>query len=235
MFQDGDGMMKPEFIVMLTNNDTTVANALELFEELRDIPIRHWGFKDVGLPRDRMKSLVKNMKDAGKVTCLEVVSLTETDGLAGARLAVEAGFDYLMGTVYYDSINDYLADKAVLYYPFPGHVHGHPSILDGSVEQIVEHACQLESNGVDGLDLLTYRYTGDAQKLLQEVVRATNVPVISAGSIATFDRIAEVWSCGAWGFTIGSALIQKRMAPDSSIRDNVLTVWNWLQQTNSLV
>jgi len=38
-----------------------------------------------------MKQLVKAMKQAGKTTFLEVVSLSEEEGLAGAKLAVEAG------------------------------------------------------------------------------------------------------------------------------------------------
>jgi len=42
--------MKPEFILMLTYNDRTVEKAMELFEECKDTPVTHWGFKDVGLP-----------------------------------------------------------------------------------------------------------------------------------------------------------------------------------------
>ncbi len=71
--------MKPELIVMLTHNDVTVSNALQLFEQSKELPVGHWGFKDVGLPPEQMKELVRRMKDAGKVTCLEVVSLSEED------------------------------------------------------------------------------------------------------------------------------------------------------------
>jgi hypothetical protein len=223
--------MKPEFILMLTYNDQTVRDAKKLFLELRDAPVTQWGFKDVGLPADEMCELVRLMKDAGKTTYLEVVSLTEGEGLAGAKLAVEAGFDILMGTVFYDSINQYLKDKPIRYFPFPGHVYSHPSILDGSIEQIVEHAKYLESQGVQGMDLLTYRYVGDAPQLLREVVKATHVPIVSAGSIATFQRIAEVWDTGAWGFTIGTACFEKKFVQQGTFADNVLAVWDWLQQT----
>ena len=161
--------MKPELIVMLTYNDKTVKNALELFNQMKDTPVTHWGFKDVGLPPEDMKKVVESMNAAGKTTYLEVVSLTEEEGLTGAKLAVECGFNILMGTVFFDSINDYLKEKPVKYYPFPGHVHSHPSILDGKIEEIVQHAHEMEAKGVDGMDLLTYRYSGDAPKLLQEV------------------------------------------------------------------
>ncbi len=224
--------MKPELIVMLTHQDETVKNALELFEACKDLPVKHWGFKDVGLPADQMKALVKRMKQSGKVTFLEVVSLSEAEGLAGAQLAVEAGFDVLMGTVYYDSIHAYLKDKPLKYYPFPGHVYGHPSILGGTIEAIVEHARSLEAKGVHGLDLLGYRYTGDAHKLLQEVVKATSIPIVCAGSIATLKRIAEVWQAGAWGFTIGSAFFDQKFVDGGSLRENIQAVTDWLAATD---
>lgn len=221
---------KPELIVMLTHHDKTVPEAQELFERSRDYPIAHWGFKDVGLAPKEMQAVVTSMKDARKVTFLEVVSLSEEEGLRGARLAVDLGFDILMGTVFYPSIGEYLADKPVRYYPFPGHVHSHPSILDGTIEEIVAHAGELEARGVHGLDLLTYRYNGEASRLLRRVVEATHIPVISAGSIASFERINEVWDSGAWGFTIGSAFFDKKFVPDGSFEQNVLRVCNWLKE-----
>ena len=221
---------KPELIVMLTHQDKTVQNALELFERTKDFPIKHWGFKDVGLSPDEMQKVVAVMKDSAKTTFLEVVSLSEEEGLQGARLAVELGFDILMGTVFYPSIADYLKDKPVLYYPFPGHVHSHPSILDGEIEEIVAHARELEGYGVHGLDLLTYRYNGEASSLLRQVVDATKVPVVSAGSIASFARIEEVWAAGAWAFTIGTAFFERQFVPEGSFEENVQAVCNWLQQ-----
>ena len=130
-------MPRPELIVMLTHHDLTVSNALELFTRLKDQPVTHWGFKDVGLPPEQMHQVVAAMKTAGKTTYLEVVSLSEAEGLRGAKLAVELGFDILMGTVYFPSIKDYLHDKAIRYYPFPGRIHSHPSILDGTIDEIV--------------------------------------------------------------------------------------------------
>jgi hypothetical protein len=224
--------MKPEFILMLTYNDTTVKDALDIFRECKETPVTHWGFKDVGLPPEEMKALVREMKEAGKTTYLEVVSLSEEEGLRGAKLAVEAGFDILMGTVFFVSIMDYLKDKSIKYYPFPGHIFGHPSIMDGTIEEVVAHARFLESKGVLGMDLLSYRYIGDARQLLREVVKATTVPIVSAGSIDSYTRMAEVWQAGAWGFTIGSALFDKKFVPDGSFLDNTMAVCDWLAKTD---
>jgi 2,4-dienoyl-CoA reductase-like NADH-dependent reductase (Old Yellow Enzyme family) len=223
--------MKPELIVMLTHNDKTVQNAIELFDTLKDSPVQHWGFKDVGLGRDEMERLVRLMKSAGKTTYLEVVSLSEDEGLSGADLALSCGFDILMGTVFFGSIHALLKNSPVKYYPFIGHVHDHPSILDGKIEDVAKEAESLEAKGVDGIDLLSYRYTGDAPKLLKAVVQATKkMPVVSAGSIYTYQRIAEVRDTGAWGFTIGTAFFEKKFVPDGSFRDNMLAVWKWVQE-----
>jgi len=135
-----------------------------------------------------------------------------------------------MGTVFFPSINDYLKDKPVRYYPFPGRVHGHPSLLDGTIEEIVAHARWLEAQGAHGMDLLTYRYTGDAPRLLREVVKAASVPIVSAGSIASYERIGEVWQAGAWGFTIGSAFFESKFVPEGGFEDNLRAVVDWLQR-----
>ena len=222
--------MKPELIVMLTHHDQTVPDAHQLFVEAQDLPVRCWGFKDVGLPVAEMHSLLRAMKDAGKTTFLEVVSLSEAEGLRGAQVALDGGFDILMGTVYFASIRNLLQGTLVQYYPFPGHVHSHPSILDGEIGQIVNHARWLEGQGVQGLDLLAYRYTGDAFRLLREVVPAVGIPLVSAGSIASFERIVEVRLSGAWGFTIGSAFFEGKFAPGGSFRQNVAAVVQWMEQ-----
>lgn len=222
--------MKPELIIMLTHMDKTVPNALEIFNQTRDAPVTFWGFKDVGLPPEQMKALVRTMKDAGKTTCLEVVSLSEEEGLRGASLAVEAGFDILMGTVYYESIGKLMQGQPIKYYPFPGHVHSHPSILDGTIEEIVEHCKFLESRNADGLDLLAYRYTGDARTLLKAAVKSVNIPICSAGSVATFQRIAEIWDAGTWGFTIGSAFFDGKFVPGGNFTENAWAVCNWLKE-----
>ncbi|MFC1556062.1 hypothetical protein ACFL67_03165 [candidate division KSB1 bacterium] len=223
--------MHPHLIVMLTYNDKTVENALELFESMKDTPVKYWGFKDVGLSRAEMIELVEAMKAAGKTVKLEVVSITEEKGLEAAKLAAEVGIDVLMGTVYYDSINEYLQGTSVKYVPFAGKVYGHPSILDGEVDEVAEHAYLLESKGVDGIDLLTHRYTGNAELLLNEVVDTTKLRVVSAGSIDSFDRIREVSDAGAWAFTIGTAFFEKKFVPDGSFRDNMMAVWDRLHDT----
>ena len=66
---------------MLTHHDVTVKNAAEIFEACKDLPVKYWGFKNVGLPKDEMKALAGAMKAAGKTTFLK----NEAQALAVSR------------------------------------------------------------------------------------------------------------------------------------------------------
>jgi hypothetical protein len=217
--------MKSELIVMLTHNDETVQEAFDVFEEIKDLPVKYFGFKDIGLPHKKMDSLNSVMKKAGKETFLEVVRYSEKEVLESAELAVKIGFDYLMGTLYYDSIWE-LIDRKIKYLPFCGKVYDHPSILDGTMKEIIADAKELESKGVDGFDLLAYRYrqSNKVPKLMKKLVTAVKVPVVSAGSINSIERLQKTVNSGVWAFTIGSAFFEKRFLPGGSFRENVETI-----------
>ena len=111
---------------MLTHHDVTVKDAGEIFEQCKDLPVKFWGFKNVGLPKDEMKKVAGAMKAAGKTTFLEVVTYDEASCLDGAQTAIDCGFDYLMGTVYYDSVAKLLKENGMAYLPFVGKVSGSP-------------------------------------------------------------------------------------------------------------
>lgn len=223
--------MKPELIIMLTNHDRTVPDALALFREACSLPVQYWGFKDIGLPAADMRELVNGMKRAGKTACLEVVSLSEEAGLHGAKLAVDCGVDMLLGTIYSKSIHQHLKKSHIKYFPFVGKVSGHPSVLEGSIAGIIQQIEALKTCGIDGFDLLTYRYSGNPAELLHHAVPAAQpLPLISAGSIDSFSRIEEVRTNGAWGFTIGSAFFEQKFIPNGSFFDNIQAVVDWLKK-----
>lgn len=199
----------PEFILMLTHQDRTVANALTLCHKVRSLGLRYIGFKDIGLPPEQQRLLVDAIHEGGQKAMLEVVSERKEDELRAAIGARELGVDYLLGGTHASEVTDILAGTAIRYFPFPGQVVGHPSQLRGSIEEIVASARQLAAlDGVHGLDLLAYRYDGDVEHLTRAVVQAVEVPVIAAGSIDSEQRIRSVSMAGVWGFTIGSALFE---------------------------
>ena len=218
-------------IVMLTNHDKTVKNALELFEDCKNLPVEHWGFKDIGLPVAQMKKLVRNMKNANKKTFLEVVSYTEKECIEATKLAIECEFDYLMGTIFFQSVYDLLKDKPIKYMPFCGKVSGSPSVLEGSIDEIIAHAKSIKEKNVYGLDLLTYRYTGDPEELAQKFIKEIDLPVIIAGSINSFEKLEKVKKLNPWGFTIGSAFFDKKFVKGGSFKEQIERIVKYLESS----
>lgn len=216
--------MKQKMIIMLTYNDKTVSNALEIFGQCKELPVECWGFKNVGLPVEKMKKLVFNMKKSKKTTFLEVVTYNEKSCLDAAKLALECQFDYFTGSVYFESVHNLLKNKPIKYFPFCGKVSGSPSILEGSIQEIIDDAKLMEEKGVDGFDLLAYRYVEDAEKLAQQFIKAIKIPVVLAGSINSLERLDKIKEYNPWGFTIGSAFFDKIFVKGGSFKEQISRV-----------
>nr|WP_306154322.1 hypothetical protein [Roseovarius sp. MMSF_3281] len=173
--------------------------------------VRHIGLKDVGLPLEDLKSLNKAIQAKGATLYLEVVSLDKESEVASARAAVDIGIDVLLGGTRVDDVLPVLSGSGLQYYPFIGELPGHPSALEGTIEEIAASVADLASrDGVHGLDLLAYRSPDqNVPQLIETVCQATGKPVIVAGSIAGQERIAAVYGAGAAGFTIGTMALDE--------------------------
>lgn len=218
----------PKLIVMLTHNDHTVENASEIFESCKNSKAQYWGFKEKPLPISEMKSLFSRMKSCGKTTFLEVVEYDEESGLHGAKIAKECGCDILMGTVFFDSINQFCKENNMKYMPFVGQITNRPSILEGSIEDMISEAKEYLAKGVYGFDLLGYRYTGDPVKLNNAFVQAIEAPVCLAGSVDSYERLDEVIDTNPWAFTIGSAFFEKKFGTE--IHEQINNVCNYIEK-----
>ena len=207
-------MSNTELIVMLTQNDRTVGNASDIFEKCKDSKAKFWGFKEEGIPLDEMKKLYAYIKECGKTAVMEVVAYSEEEGLAGAETAAECGCDILMGTMFFDSVNEFCRKNNLKYMPYVGKVTERPSILEGTVEEMIAEAEKCLEKGVYGFDLLGYRYTGDAEKLIAEFVSRVNAPVCVAGSVNSFERLDFLKKAKPWAFTIGGAFFEKKFGED---------------------
>jgi len=221
--------VKSKIIIMLTHNDQTVKNAIEVFDACKDLAVDFWGFKDVGLEKEKMAELIQHMKAAGKTTFLEVVTYTEEECMNGAKLAVELGFDYLMGTLFYDSVYAYLKEHEIKYLPFCGKVSGSPSVLEGSFEEIIKDANTMLEKGVDGIDLLAFRHEQGAE-LAREYCAKVDKPVVIAGSINSEARISFVNEINPWAFTMGSALFTENFDPGDGFRENLQEVIDYMNE-----
>jgi hypothetical protein len=199
-----------EFVFMLTRDDQTVPDAHDILDSTTDVRLRHIGFKDVGLPFAELRSLTDRIRELGALSYLEVVSEDIDDELHSIDAALDLGVDVILGGTHVDRALRIIGDAPVEYWPFPGEVAGHPSQLRGDLASVVasarDHASQ---EGVDGLDLLAYRFAGDVPALVRAVVDAVDVPVLAAGSVDSAERIAALRSAGVWGFTVGTAIVDR--------------------------
>jgi hypothetical protein len=206
------------FIFMLTHSDATIDDALRYVDELSGTGLHYIGFKDIGATPERQRSIALAARDAGFETMLEVVSTTREAEVDSVHAALAAGVDWILGGTQPDAVLPLLEGSSVRYCPFPGRVVGHPSVLEGSIDEIADSAAALTArSGVFGLDLLAYRHaTADIAELTKRVVASSRGPVIAAGSVVNDAQIATLASAGAWGFTIGSAIFDELFpgAPD---------------------
>lgn len=215
-----------EFIFYLTYNDTTIWNALNVFKEIQDTAVMNVGFKDVGLGFEKLKELKDVISKSGKQTFMEVVTVTPETNLRSAKMAVKLGVDYLMGSLpeRIEPTMKILKGAGIKFFPYIGKIVGHPCLLRGSIDEIVEQGKQAAEKGVDGVDLLAYRYDGDIDNLLSSVIGSLDKPVIVAGSITSLERIRSVSRLGAWGFTIGTAILDKAIVPNGTLSDQITAV-----------
>jgi hypothetical protein len=215
-----------EFVFMLTHDDATVPNARDVLLELRDSGLRYVGFKDVGVPPDVLADLTRIAHDAGMEVMLELVATDVADELRLLRAAKGIGVDWVLGGTHPEAGVQILAGTGIRYCPFPGVVEGHPSVLRGGLEQIATHAAELSAlEGVHGVDLLAYRHeTVSPLELTRAVVAAVGGPVIVAGSVATPEQIVALEGTGAWGFTIGGAIVEGRLPGGPTVPGQVAAV-----------
>ncbi len=205
-----------DFIFMLTHHDRTVPNCLETLQEIRDLDLKHIGFKDVGVDIPTLKKLARAIKASGATAYVEVVSTTPETIRASILAAAELGVDRVLGGQELAFALNSLKTSGARYYPFPGEPKGHPTKLYGGAEKIEQDCRAAMAAGCPGVDLLAYR-AQEANPL--DLIRAArrglgkDGHLIVAGSIDSPDRIKAVHDAGADGFTIGSAIFEESFKP----------------------
>lgn len=216
-----------EFIFMLTHHDVTIPNALQVFDEVKDTGLKCIGCKDIGLNVKQYKELFAGFRKRGMQSFLEVVTYSEQEHFRGIDLALEIGADNLIGgmPVYTKKTMDYLKQKKkrLGFYPYIGKITEHPCILSGSIEEIIRDGREAEKHGINGINLLLYRYTDDQQKLLK-ATKELKVPLIVAGNVVNFEQINELKSNNTWAFTIGGAILEKKFVANGTTKEQIEAV-----------
>jgi hypothetical protein len=208
---------------MLTRDDQTVADCLDVFDAVEPLGLGHVGFKDVGVERDVVHELHRRIKASGATSYLEVVSTTPEAALASARVAAEIGVDRLMGGTQVDEILGIIAGTTTDYLPFPGRPEGHPTRLGGSPELVEANCRDYEARGCGGVDLLAYRATeAEPLELVRAARRGMSGYLVVAGSVDSVEQIEALKAAGADAFTIGSAIFNGSFSPCRGLLTNQL-------------
>jgi hypothetical protein len=210
-----------EFIFMLTRDDRTLSDAREVYASIAGSGVRHVGCKDVGLPRDELAALMEDIRANGHTTHLEVVSESDEATLQSARVAAEIAPDFLIGGTLIEPVQEVLEGTGIRFFPYVGRIVGHPCLLRGSIAEIADDARRAEQLGVDGINLLAYRYDGDVDELVEAVVDATSLPVIAAGSVDSPARIRALAERGVWAFTIGTAALDGKLVEGAPLDEQL--------------
>lgn len=206
-----------EFIFMLTRDDRTIADARVVYESVSRTGVRHVGCKDLGLERDELGGLFEDIRANGHTSYLEVVSETDQATLESARVAAEVGPDYLIGGTLIEPVQKIIAGTGIRFFPYVGRVIDHPCLLRGTIEEITQDARRAEALGVDGINLLAYRYDANVDALVEAMVQATSLPVIAAGSVDSSQRIRALADRGVWAFTVGTAALDGKLVPGAPL------------------
>jgi len=204
------------FVFMLTRDDATVANAVELVDVARDAGVAHIGFKDVGADAATLRALAAAIRAAGASVWMEVVSTSRDAELRSIALGRDLGVDWLMGGAHVDEALAVLRGSGTRYLPFAGRPVGHPTRLGGSADEVEAHCRAFAHKGCAGVDILAYRATEAAPLDLVAACRrgfGKLGKVVVAGSVNCPERVAAVCAAGADVFTVGTAAIERAYAP----------------------
>ena len=205
-----------DFVFMVTRDDATVPNALELVDIARAAGVANIGFKDVGADPEALKRLAAAIREADASTWMEVVATSRDEELRSIELGRDLGVDWLMGGSHANEALEVLKGSGTRYLPFAGRPIGHPTRLGGSADEVEAHCRAFAALGCAGVDILAYRAT-EAQPL--DLIAACRRgfsdggKVVVAGSINCAERVAAVCAAGADAFTVGTAAIERVYAP----------------------
>jgi sugar phosphate isomerase/epimerase len=201
------------FIFMLTHHDATIPDALDVLATMPGTGLRYVGFKDIGASVEELAQVSAAAHEQGLEVMLEVVSTSAEAERRSLEAVPRLGVDWVLGGTHARTGLSILDGVDVRYCPFPGRIVGHPSVLEGTIEEIAADARELTAlPGVAGVDLLAYRHaTADVAALTRAVVAASTGTVIAAGSVTGLDQVDTLAAAGAWGFTIGGAIFEGRL------------------------
>lgn len=207
---------------MPTWYDITIYNVIDVFEEVKDSGIKHFGVKDIGPDEEVLADLVRRLRKAGMTVYMEIVRPTIEETISSVKMGIRLGVDHIIGGQFVEPVLEILKGTGIKFWPYVGKIVGHPCLLRGTIEEILEDAKKKEALGVDGINVLSYRYEGDVEKLVKSLKEAVSIPIIATGWINTLERIKKMAEIGVWGMTVGgTSILARKLVPGGTLSDQL--------------
>ena len=195
-------------VTMLTHNDVTVPNALEVVQNNSHADAKYWGFKDAGVTFEQAEALIQAMQAAGKYVVLEPLTFDEELANKWADLAIRYHCAAFLGR-FFKSVSDKIKTTDVLYFPPFGRRNADERLL-GTIEELKRDALDIFEQGSSGIRMSAYRWLDgnpeDLARALKEEFTAHGIPFMMTGSVNDFEKLGFIKEMQPWGITVGGAL-----------------------------
>ncbi|MFI5735137.1 hypothetical protein ACIA49_33810 [Kribbella sp. NPDC051587] len=211
------------FVLMLTEQDRTIPDAVDVYREVSDLDgLGYVAFKDSGLGVPALRELVRSIHADRRQAILEVTAEHLDDERRMFDLGVDLGVDQIVGgsELLASEVGD---DAPVAYWPFVGEMRGIPLRLASGPAELVDSVRRLSAvPAVAGLMAMPYRQERHRpEDLLRSITSASDLPVLVAGGISQPGHVRSLEQHGAWGFTVGGAVLAGRIAGQGHVRSKV--------------
>jgi hypothetical protein len=212
------------FVLMLTERDVTIPDAMDVYQTVTGTGLRYVAFKDVGADHGMLGDLTGAAREDGLQTLLEIADVTEAGQDAGVDLALQLDVDIVVGTWRPESAAALGSGGQPAYFPFVGSISGSPLQMHGGLADLAADVSELAANaGVAGAVLMPYRQKEHSPgELMSGVIRAADLPILVAGGVESSEQIVAIERAGAWGFTMGGGALQHRHEDAEGVRRKVL-------------
>jgi len=219
-------------IVMLTCSDMTVANAYEVFESCKDLPIDCWGFKDNRITLDEMKRLAAAMRSENKKIFFETIEIAEEACLKSAEHAVILGADYMLGGVFYPSVAQLLKKNGIKYYPYIGDIVEEPKVLMNSTpEEVAAQMEGIKKYGCEGVTLMAYEnLKKDPTRNMYNFFEEEELSCIVAGNINSKSRVMAILGFDIFGFAVGSSFFKGDFDGPKGFREQIIEILSFMEE-----